>query len=197
MNSNDELKRMLEQELGYLPGSNIDLLLSKGVPKYYQRGSTIIECGKLCDDVFIISKGIMRFVDMNGDRERTFAFALPGTVFFSKHSFVMSLPSYYQVEACCDCELLVISRRDFWQAAEQSHELALWLLRYAHGELFYQEYKNSAVHNGTAAERYRKMIADRPAIIRNVSQKIIASYLGVTPEYLSRLKRDLINSEVK
>lgn len=194
MNNNDELKQLLEQELGYLPGCSIDLLLSKGVIKHYHKGGVIIECGKLCDDVFIIKEGIMRFVDMNGDRERTFAFALPGTLFFSKHSFVMSLPSYYQVEACCECELLVISRRDFWQAAEESHELALWLLHYAHGELFYQEYKNSAVHNGTAAERYRKMIADRPAIIKTVSQKIIASYLGVTPEYLSKLKREFLTS---
>ncbi|MDE5877837.1 MAG: Crp/Fnr family transcriptional regulator [Muribaculaceae bacterium] len=194
MNSNNELKQLLEQELGYLPGASIDLLLSKGVIKHYNRGQVIIECGKLCDDIFIIKEGIMRFVDMNGDRERTFAFALPGTLFFSKHSFVMSLPSYYQVEACCECELMVISRQDFWQAAEESHELALWLLHYAHGELFYQEYKNSAVHNGTAAERYRKMIADRPAIIKTVSQKIIASYLGVTPEYLSRLKREFLTS---
>ncbi|MDE5795886.1 MAG: Crp/Fnr family transcriptional regulator [Muribaculaceae bacterium] len=194
MNNNDELKQLLEQELGYLPGSSIDLLLSKGVIKRYHKGGAIIECGKLCDDVFIIKEGIMRFVDMNGDRERTFAFALPGTVFFSKHSFVMSLPSYYQVEACCECELLVISRQNFWQAAEESHELALWLLHYAHGELFYQEYKNSAVHNGTAAERYRKMIVDRPAIIKTVSQKIVASYLGITPEYLSRLKREFLTS---
>lgn len=104
----------------------------------------------------------------------------------------MQLPSYYQVEACCDAELLVISRDDFWSVAEQSHELALWLLRYAHGELFYQEYKNAAIHNGTAAERYRKMMNDRPSIIENVSQKIIASYLGVTPEYLSKLKHEFL-----
>lgn len=189
MKATEDLKTLLRQELGYLPES-IDMLLSRGRLRCYSRGSVVIECGKRTDDVFIIRSGIMRFVDMNGDRERTFAFALPGTVFFSKHSFVMQQPSYYQVEACCDVELLVISRDDFWHAAEQSHELALWLLRYAHGELFYQEYKNAAVHNGTAAERYRKMIADRPSIIEKVSQRIIASYLGVTPEYLSKLKRE-------
>lgn len=191
MQATPDIKTLLYDELGFLPDS-IDLLLSKGKLRRYAKGDIVIECGKRTDDVFIVHSGIMRFVDMNGDRERTFAFALPGTIFFSKHSFVMQLPSYYQVEACCETELLVIGRDDFWKAAEQSHELALWLLRYAHGELFYQEYKNAAIHNGTAAERYRKMMTDRPAIIENVSQKIIASYLGVTPEYLSKLKREFL-----
>jgi len=46
------------------------------------------------------------------------------------------------------------------------------------------------VHNGTAADRYRRMLADRPEITDRVPQKMVASYLGVTPEYLSKLKRD-------
>lgn len=187
----DDLKPILREELGYLPES-IDLMLSKGELRHYLKGEMVIECGKLTDEVFIVQNGIVRFVDMNGDKERTFAFALPGTMFFSKHSFVMQLPSYYQVETCIDSDLFVISRDNFWKAAEQSHELSLWLLHYAHGELFFQEHKNSAVNNGTAAERYRKMIGDRPSIIENVSQRIIASYLGVTPEYLSKLKRQYL-----
>lgn len=191
MDTPDDIKTLLHNELGFLP-SGIDHLLSKGKLRRYAKGKVVIECGKRNDNVFIVYNGIVRFVDMNGDRERTFAFALPGTVFFSKHSFVMQLPSYYQVETCCETELLVISRDDFWKAAETSHELALWLLRYAHGELFYQEYKYAAIYNGTAAERYRKMMTDRPSIIENVSQKIIASYLGVTPEYLSKLKREFL-----
>ena len=169
----ESLKPLLKNELGYLP-ENIDLFLEKGKLRSYSRGEIIIECGTCCTDVFILKSGILRFVDMNGDRERTFAFALPGTIFFSKHSFVMHMPSYYQVEACCDCELLVISHTDFWEAANQSHDLAIWLLKYAHGELFYQEYKHAAVHYGSAAERYKKMLTDRPEIIQNVAQKTIA-----------------------
>lgn len=189
--NNSYIKSLLIKELGYLP-DDIDLLLSRGALIRCHKGEVLIECGKLCDSAFIVKSGIMRFVDMNGDRERTFAFALPGTLFFSKHSFVMKQPSYYQVEACCDSELLEISCQDFWNVAELSHDISLWLLKYAHGELFCQEYKNAVVHNGSAAERYRKMLGDRPEIIENVSQKIIASYLGVTPEYLSKLKGQLL-----
>lgn len=191
--SDTKLRSLIEGELGYLPADgSIDLFLSRGHLESYHRGEVVTGWGEVDPDVYVVKEGIIRFVDFNGERERTFAFALPGTVFFSKHSFVMGKESYYQIEACCPTELLRIPRDDFWEVAGASHELALWLLRYAHGELFYQEYKYAAVHNGSAAERYRKMLLDRPEIIRNVSQKIVASYLGVTPEYLSKLKRQFL-----
>ncbi|MDE5790579.1 MAG: Crp/Fnr family transcriptional regulator [Muribaculaceae bacterium] len=187
----EKLKVLLKNELGYLPANDaIDLLIDFGQEVSYSRGDVMIGVGEMVPDVFIVESGIIRFVDMNGDRERTFGFALAGTVFMSKHSFVMDLPSYYQVEACCESEVLVIKRDAFRKAINESKDLALWMLDYAYGELFYQEHKNKAIHNGTAAERYRSIYADRPEILEKVPQKIIASYLGVTPEYLSKLKRE-------
>lgn len=66
------------------------------------------------------------------------------------------------------------------------------MLHYAYGELFFQEYKNASVINGSARERYKKMLGDRPYIIEKVPQRIIASYLGITPEYFSKLKREYL-----
>ncbi len=196
MSKFSELRVLLEKELGYLPGGGaIDALLSRGVVKRYSRGDAVIAEGTTCSDIFIICSGITRFVDMNGDRERTFAFALSGTIFASKYSFVMDMPSYYRVEACCDTELLCIRKADFWEVMGEHHELALWMLHYAYGELFFQEHKNAMVHNGSASERYRRMLGDRTEIVEKVPQKIIASYLGVTPEYLSKLKREFLKGE--
>lgn len=187
----DEIKGLIKNELGFLPkGRGIDELLALSHAESYSRGQTIIREGNNCPDIYIVTRGIVRMVDSDGERERTFAFALPGSIVMSKHSFVMDLPSYYRLEACCDTDVLVVDRDDFWALLGRNHELALWMLKYAYGECFYQEYKNAAVHNGTAADRYRRMLTDRPEITDKVPQKMVASYLGVTPEYLSKLKRD-------
>lgn len=187
----EDIKLLIKNELGYLPkGKGIDELLEMAREESYTRGQAIIQEGRKCPDIYIVIRGIVRFADMDGERERTFAFALPGSIVMSKHSFVMDLPSYYRLEACCDTDVLVIDRDDFWKLVERDHEMALWMLKYAYGECFYQEYKNASVHNGTAADRYRRMLADRPEITDRVPQKMVASYLGVTPEYLSKLKRD-------
>lgn len=185
----ERLKLLLKGELGYLPGDpGLDELLSRGKIVNLVRGDTVIAKGENCPDIYIVQDGIVRFADMNGDKERTVSFGLPGTIFFSKHSFAMDLPSYCRVEACCDTSLMHIKRNDFWEVVSKYHELTMWMLRYSYGELFYQEHKNAVVNNGSAAERYRSMWQDRPEICRKVPQKIIASYLGVSPEYLSKLK---------
>ena len=187
----EAVKNLIKKELGYLPeGTGLDELLSKAHREIYMRGQVIIREGTKNANLYIVTRGILRMADMNGDRERTFSFALPGSIVTSKYSFVMDLPSYYRMEACCDTEILVINRDDFWEVVNRDHEFALWMLKYALGECFYQEYKNASVHNGTAADRYRRLLADRPEITDRVPQKMVASYLGVTPEYLSKLKRD-------
>lgn len=187
------IKALLERELGYLPkGSGMDELLDRGESLRFSRGDTVIYAGMRNPDVYIVVSGIVRFIDMNCDHERTFAFALSGTIFTSKHSFVMNRPSHYHVKACCDTELLRISREDFWDVVNTNLELALWMLNYAYAEFFFQEHKNAVLHTGSASDRYRSMLTDRPEIIEKVPQKIIASYLGVTPEYLSKLKRQFL-----
>lgn len=192
----DRLKLLLKDELGYLPSdTGLDELFSRGEMLRLSRGDVVITEGVKCPDVYIIQDGIVRFADINGDKERTFAFGLPGTMFSSKHSFAMNLPSFYRAEACCDSVLMHIRREDFWDIVPRHHELTIWMLRYAYGELFYHEYRNAVVHKGSAAERYRSMLGDRPEIIKKVPQKIIASYLGVTPEYLSKLKNAFLKEK--
>lgn len=60
----------------------------------------------------------------------------------------------------------------------------------AYNQMLFMEFKNS-VFMGNARERYLQLLAKRPEIIRHVSLKIIASYLGVTPNYLSNLRHSL------
>lgn len=192
----EKLKRLLKEELGFLPeGSGMDRLLDRGEWLDLPSKSIIMEAGRKTPDVYMLRDGIIRFCDMDGDKERTFAFALPGTMLQNKHSFVMHLPSYYQVETCCPSVILRISEQDFWEVVNSDHNLALWMLHYAYGELFYQEYKYSNTHNGTASERFEAMLTDRPIIIEKVPQRIIASYLGITPEYFSCLKRRLLRNK--
>ena len=135
--------------------------------------------------------------DFDGERERTISFGLPGTIFSSRHSFYAGLPSYYRVEACCDSVVLKVLKADYVGLIERNPRFAIWALHYAWCEQFYNELRQATVHNGTAEERYRHMLRTRPELTEAVSQRVIASYLGVTPEYLCRLKRRLLKSGLR
>lgn len=160
-----------------------------GKPVKLSSGKALINAGQFDDNIYVVAEGIIRFSDMNGETERTFAFGQPGTMFVSKHSFVKGRPSYYQIEACCPTQLLRIPAAHYWKLVETYHEFAIWALHMAQEELFYQEVKHSVI-NGDAKERFNSLVKNRPEIMGLVQQKIIASYLGVTPQYYCRLKRE-------
>lgn len=186
----EKLKALLRKECAHIPSDELlDRFLSLGVSRCYDSGSVLTETGVTDTNVYVVKRGIVRFSDFDGDRERTFAFALPGTVFYNKYSFVKNLNSYYQVDIWGQGELIVISRTDWQRLVSECHEAALWMLSYVQEELFFQEYKNARIYNGSAAERFKSLLCLRPELLRDVPQRILASYLGITPEYFSRLKR--------
>lgn len=186
----EEMKHLLKEEVGFLPlGSGLDRLLNRAEWMRVDSKYVIIEMGKTCPDVYMVKDGIIRVWDFDGEKERTFGFGLPGTIFESKHSFVMHGPSYYQIETCCQSVILRIPEQDFWKTVESDHSFAIFMLHNAYGELFSHEFKESTVNNGTARERFEAMLKYRPVILEKVPQKIIASYLGITSEYFSVLKR--------
>lgn len=186
----EEMKILLKEEVGFLPsGPGLDRLLKRAEWMHVDSKYVIIEMGKTCPDVYMVKDGIIRVWDFDGEKERTFGFGLPGTIFESKHSFIMHGPSYYQVETCCTSVILRIPEQDFWETVKTDHSFAIFMLHNAYGELYSHEFKESTVNNGTARERFEAMLKYRPVILEKVPQKIIASYLGITSEYFSVLKR--------
>lgn len=193
----EEIKKLLTKDVGYLPeGGGVDRLLSLGQCHKWPGKKIITEAGQYDANVYIVKSGVIRFYDVIAGKERTYAFGIPGDFFMSKYSFVKGLGSYYNVQTCCPSEIVCISNKDFWREVESDHQLALWMLRNAYDELFYQEYKNSNVHKGTARERLVAILSDRPMLVERVPQRMLASYLGITPEYFSTLKRDVLKNGV-
>lgn len=192
------MKRLLREEVGFLPdGPGLEMMLKRGEWIHTDGRQVLVEIGRRCPDVFIVREGIIRVWDYDKDKERTFGFGLPGTIFASKHSFVMDEPSHYQVETCCQSVILRIPRSEFWKAVNEDHSLAIFMLHNAYGELYSHELKNSAIHNGTAKERFMALAECRPMIMEKVPQKILASYLGITAEYFSILKRQILKGKKK
>ena len=186
----EEMRALLKEEVGFLPsGPGLDQLLTRAEWLRVDAKYVVIEMGKTCPDVYILKDGIIRVWDFDGEKERTFGFGLPGTIFESKHSFVMHGPSYYQVETCCPSTILRIPEKEFWKTVENDNSFAIFMLHNAYGELYSHEFKESTINNGTARERFEAMLKYRPVILEKVPQKIIASYLGITSEYFSVLKR--------
>lgn len=190
-----QLHILINQECTYtMPHDLIDRFINLGSIKKLARRECVIRVGDMDDDLYIIISGIMRTWYRNGEQEVTQAFGPPGAIVQSYHCYYEELPSSLNFEACCPVRLLHIRRKDFDTLVEESPEFARWNLRLAQCQLYHYEIKRRVI-NGTARERYEALIRHRPEIVRNVSLKVIATYLGVTPEYLSKLRRIIIREQ--
>lgn len=185
-----ELKKLLLKECDYEPKEEtLDQMLAATEVMNLGSDIEIVSTGEVVRDLFIVKSGIIRSVDMDGDKERTLGFGTAGSIFTSKHSFVKGLPSYYTFETCCPSVIMRLPYAAYRQLLQSNSDFAMWMLHYANEELFLNEVRNSQVSNGSAKERYFALCKARPEILRMVKQRIIASYLRVTPEYLCRLRK--------
>lgn len=170
------------------PRETVERFLSGGEWRHYESLEDITSAGEVDTNCYVVGSGIIRYAYFNGDREVTPCFGTPGTMFLSYHSYLFRQGSYYEVQACCPADLFVIPEKHFDRLIEESHPFTQWLLRMAYTQLWLFDMKNSVI-NGTASERYASLVNRRPEIVENVPLKIIASYLGITPQYLSVLRR--------
>lgn len=89
---------------------------------------TLAAYGRFDDNVYVMKSGIIRYCYFDGIRERTFGFAMPGSVMIQYHCHFMRKPSFFQPEACGETVVMKIARRDFDALIARSHEFSNWML---------------------------------------------------------------------
>lgn len=106
-------------------------------------------------------------------------------------SFITKKPSFEIVSTITDCELLLISREDL-NYLYQTYNKWQMIGRRVVEEMFVRSQKRIySLLTRTAEERYMKLFTDKPDMLQNVPLQYIASYLGITSQSLSRLRRNI------
>ena len=186
----ENLKRLLDDECSYrLKEEIMDRFLSTMEEIKLQQGDILIANGSLDSNIYIVKEGIMAHTYLSGMKDCCWGFSLPGTMMYSLHPYYFNKPAFYQVVACCDSVVMKQSKEHFDKLIAESHDFARWVLSMAQCQLFFFEKKNSVI-SGNARERFISLAKNRPEIFQKVPMKIIASYLGITQQYLSNLKKE-------
>lgn len=186
-----ELKRMLREDCGQIPPEDVmDVFLNTGDVFYVDKWDHIMEAGRYDPNMYIIMDGLTRVWFWDGDKEKTVYFSTIPTVIINYHCYFGGEPSFYNYQACTRLKVFRILKQDLDRMLETCPELTRWCLMLAYGQLYYFELKHK-VNMGDAKEKYLSLIKTLPNIIQEVPLQIIAQYLDITPQYLSKLRRDL------
>jgi CRP/FNR family transcriptional regulator, anaerobic regulatory protein len=140
---------------------------------------------------FIVS-GFMRkfYIDDKGD-EVTIDLNNGPQWFTSYYAFINQTVSNEYLQCITDCELLRITKADADSSAETSFTQKDYTIRLFHQIQVEHRERINDLTTLTAEQRYVKLMKNAPNIIQHVPLKYIASYLGIKPESLSRIRREL------
>jgi CRP/FNR family transcriptional regulator, anaerobic regulatory protein len=157
-------------------------------PLSLAKGDHFLRAGEVCDHIGFIGSGVVRTYHMKDGEEITSEICLDGMYCTDYVSFLVQKPSNRSIVALEPTEMVVFDREhlDYLYttciAAERMGRRIAETI-YVCGEL-----RNEELLLHSAEDRYLKMLRDRPEVFQRIPLKYIASYLGVRPESLSRIR---------
>ncbi|MEC3874347.1 Crp/Fnr family transcriptional regulator [Chryseobacterium salviniae] len=165
------------------------LIMSKFHSKNLDKGKLLLKRGQVADRYYYVSCGALRFV-YGEERELTAWVVLPGEFFTEISSFKYQEPTRFNIEAIEETELYYIERKDMeilyrQIPAWQEFGRKIWesmAIRMIDEIIRFQTM--------TVEERYLEFL-QKPGFMQRVSVKQLASYLGITPNALSRIRKNI------
>ena len=157
--------------------------------KTYEKDDHILRVGQTEKYLYFIEKGIVRSYLERRESEVTVEFSFQETIFSSYASFLTQTPSLVDVQAITDLVIWRVGYADLQKIYADSN-IGNLIGRVA-SELLFIEKSNRelALLCKTAEERYLDLINEHPELIQNIPLKYIASYIGITPQALSRIRK--------
>lgn len=150
--------------------------------------TVLLEEGKISKTMFFIEEGCLRtWVNNDGD-EITTQFFFEGDMISSFESFRTNQPSLYSIESIEPCILQTISRTDFQYVLDDSPEIKDRMEEHLYKRLFQAQQLFLSYLKNNPEQRYKELLKKHPIIIQRIPQHYIASYLGITPVSLSRIR---------
>lgn len=166
--------------------------------KDYAKGEVLLREGEVCHYTFFVESGLLRMYSVDsGGKEHIVQFATENWLISDRSSLYFNERSSYYIDAVEDSKVLLLDADFFSRLSAQ------FLNAVENNDLLLQRHirnlqnRVNSLLSDTAEERYLKFIKMYPDVLLRVPQWMVASYLGITPESLSRVRKELAKKNFK
>ncbi len=161
-----------------------------------KRKKILMHEGQISRDVAFVLSGCLRSysIDENGF-EHILQFAPVDWWITDMYSFISQKPAFLNVEAITDSEVALLSRTDQLDLFDKIPKLERYFRILTENSLVSSRQRLIDNMSLTAKQRYSNFCNTYPSIINDIPQKLIASYIDVTPEFLSKMRGELLRSK--
>ncbi|SFH08557.1 Crp/Fnr family transcriptional regulator [Pontibacter chinhatensis] len=161
-------------------------------PKKLRRKQYLLQEGDVCKFIAFVEKGALRAYSVDENfTENIIQFGLEGWTISDLYSFLTEEPAVYNIDALEDSELVLISKSAHEEMLQTIPKYETYTRLNITGAYLAMQRRITTIISSTAEERYQDFINLYPHIAQRVPQHMIASYIGLTPETLSRIRKKL------
>ncbi len=169
------------------------LFLSKTEIRHYKTKTIILNAGEICKHSYFVNSGLLRSFTINDNIvEHILSFACEGWWIGDMYSLISQKPGTLFIEVLEDAEVVLLSKENQEQLYHEIPKLERFFRILTENSLVANPERLMDNLSLSAEERFDKFCKKYPTLIQKVSQKQIASYIGVTPEFLSKMKARML-----
>lgn len=162
--------------------------------KQFKKGEILNRPGEVCDWLSLVNRGIVRYYHAVDGKEYIGEIFFPGYMVTDYCSYTLQSPSMIYIDVIRDCELVIIKRRNMEYLKQNMPGILKFIAAYLAMTYISNFQRNSSLLLDSAETRYLKLIEERPEVVMQVPLYMVASYLGITPEALSRIRNKIAHS---
>ncbi|RYE26178.1 MAG: Crp/Fnr family transcriptional regulator [Sphingobacteriales bacterium] len=181
----------IQQYLSQLSGNyeDWDVFAEKMEQIDIAKNGLLLKAGQVENYLYFIEYGLLRFYFEKEEKEITFDFAFEGNFTSAYTSFLTRQPNTYNIQALVKTSIWRISYNHL-QEIYNTTPNGQMVGRIAAEQLFIRKNKREAsLLTETAEERYLNLLKEQPQLIQEIPLKYLSSYIGITPQALSRIRK--------
>ncbi|NQD72309.1 Crp/Fnr family transcriptional regulator [Sphingobacterium shayense] len=169
---------------------DFEFFLSHFIPKRIGKKRYLLEHGEVCKYFAFILKGTMRkyYIDEKG-AEHVVDLYIENWWAGDRESFSMFTPTIYNIDACADCDVLLVSRENILKLCKGFPAFNEFILKLDERNHIATQKRITSTISLSAEKRYIDFATRHPYFLERFPQHIIASYLGITKDTLSRVRK--------
>lgn len=186
-----QFKKYLQDKTN-ISDDQFDLIAANILSKKVKKDTQLLREGDVCSQVFFVAKGLLRAYTLdNLGKEHIIQFGPEDAWVSDRNSFYFNQPAMFYIDAIEDSKIVFISKEFYDRAEEIIPGFNSFSVMILHNFIRFMQKRISLLLGATAEQRYLDFIELYPNLTLRVPQWMIASYLGITPESLSRVRKEL------
>ncbi len=171
-----------------VPEAEWATLASSRHERILKKGAHLFNIGDPVDHSYFLHRGILRVYYAHNGREHNRSFTFAGRFYTNSYSFLTQTPSHYAVEALTDATLSAFPREAIEAAYIRNPQWERFGRLMSQQNFIAKERKEMLARVYSPEERYHMLVEQNSPLVRHIPLYHLASYLGITPETLSRIR---------